>query len=68
MLHEEQEMMITPDRLTRHAETRTKMRCIKTEFLDYVADYGRCQSRRSRRDPRGSWRSSVESYSFTRKT
>lgn len=72
LVNQEQDAMIYPDKLTLHAAAQTQTRCIKSEMLDYVVEYGQRQSRRSRhgsrRDPRGSWRSSVESYSFTGKT
>ena len=70
--HQDHDVMPCPDRLTRHAETQIEKRCIKAELLDYLVEYGRCEPRRfrhaARHDPRGPWRTSVESYSFTGKT
>lgn len=69
---QETDLVPCPDRLTRHAATQIEKRCIRTELLDYLVEYGRCEPRCSRqaarRDPRGPWRTSVESYSFTGKT
>ena len=70
--HECNEAIIHPDLLTMHAQQRIQERNIKAELLDNLVAYGHCQARKSRymprRNSRETWRSSVESYSFTRKT